>query len=216
MSNGNIARIYGTNDADILEGDAANNLILGGGGDDSIYGGAGNDELQGGIGDDYLKGGDGIDFLRGGADNDTLFGDAGNDTLWGDAGNDFLSGGAGNDTLYGGSGQDSLFGGSGADTFLFKSILESAPSAPDSIVDFNRGQGDKIDLSTIDFNAAFSGSQSADFIGDAAFSKTRGELRYEMTDSATKVEADINGDGKSDFTFMIEQPMQLNSNDFLF
>lgn len=212
---GDIARIYGTNDGDVLHGDAASNLLVGGFGDDALHGGGGDDELQGGAGDDYLKGGDGNDILRGGGDNDTLFGDAGNDNLNGDAGNDFLSGGAGNDILYGGAGQDELIGGAGADTFQFKSILESTAAAPDLVVDFSRSQGDVFDVSMIDFNAHIAGKQSATFIGDGAFTKTAGQIRYEINGDTTKVEADINADGKSDFTIIIDRAVNLSSSDFL-
>ncbi|RYY74690.1 MAG: hypothetical protein EOO52_10140, partial [Gammaproteobacteria bacterium] len=45
-----------TTDADEIFGDAANNIINGGGGNDSLYGMSGNDTLNGGTGNDYLTG----------------------------------------------------------------------------------------------------------------------------------------------------------------
>jgi hypothetical protein len=47
--------------------------------------------------------------------------------------------------LSGGSGRDTLTGGIGADTFDFNSVGESPPNRRDTIVGFNRGQGDRID-----------------------------------------------------------------------
>ena len=67
----------------------------------------------------------------------------------------------GNDTLTGGADQDSLEGGIGADRFDFNSASES-PSGGliDHILDFNRLEGDKIDLSTIDANVLLQGNQA--------------------------------------------------------
>jgi 2',3'-cyclic-nucleotide 2'-phosphodiesterase (5'-nucleotidase family) len=80
-----------------------------------------------------------------------LFGNSGGDQLWGGAGNDELQGGAGrdvlralagNDTLNGGAGDDQLVGGEGADLFVF-----DAPGwGRDEVFDFNRAEGDRIDL----------------------------------------------------------------------
>ena len=71
--------IEGTNGAETLNGDAADNRI---------YGYGGNDTLNGNDGNDLLRGGDGNDSLSGGAGNDILIGGDGNDTLTGGAGTD--------------------------------------------------------------------------------------------------------------------------------
>jgi Ca2+-binding RTX toxin-like protein len=52
--------------------------------------------------------------------------------------------------LSGGNGHDTLSGGTGADTFDFNSVGESPPNGRDTIVGFNRAQGDRIDLKAID------------------------------------------------------------------
>ncbi|MBN6793888.1 type I secretion C-terminal target domain-containing protein, partial [Pseudomonas fulva] len=85
---------------------------------------------------------DGNDILSGGNGNDILFGQGGNDILDGGKGNDILLGGSGNDTLIGGPGNDILIGGSGADTFVWK----AGDYGNDVIKDFNRSEGDRIDL----------------------------------------------------------------------
>ncbi|WP_020474715.1 LamG-like jellyroll fold domain-containing protein [Zavarzinella formosa] len=58
---GTFENIIGTDSADFLQGDAADNHIQGNGGNDTIIGLAGNDTLEGGAGDDTLNGGAGND-----------------------------------------------------------------------------------------------------------------------------------------------------------
>ncbi|ORL60432.1 immunoglobulin-like domain-containing protein, partial [Pseudomonas putida] len=85
---------------------------------------------------------DGSDTLLGGDGNDILFGQGGSDFLNGGKGNDILLGGTGNDTLIGGQGNDVLVGGGGADIFMWK----AGDTGHDVIKDFNRDQGDRLDL----------------------------------------------------------------------
>jgi serralysin len=80
---GTLERLIGTESADWIIGNAANNSIEGRGGDDTIYGAAGNDTLDGGEGDD------------------SLYGEAGNDTLNGGPGINVLVGGPGKNVLNG-------------------------------------------------------------------------------------------------------------------
>ena len=102
------------------------------------------------VGGSTQTGTNGGNTLTGSADSDYLNGRGGSDTLDGGDGSDILEGGNGSDTLIGGLGADVLYGGSGADTFMF-----TATDARDSIVDFNTGQGDVLDFSSIlvGFNA---------------------------------------------------------------
>jgi Ca2+-binding RTX toxin-like protein len=124
----------GKSKADVIQGVAVKDIILGGHGDDKIYGFGGKDALYGETGDDFLSGGDGDDtlygdtgndVLRGGSENDTLYGGAGDDALsggydddvlYGDVGNDILNGGYSDDVMYGDSGDDILKGGDDNDT----------------------------------------------------------------------------------------------------
>jgi Ca2+-binding RTX toxin-like protein len=100
----------------------------------------------------------------------------------------------------GGAGKDALIGGAGADVFDYDSISESGRGAKkrDVISDFNAGEGDKIDLSTIDAVSG-SGDQAFDYIGGAAFGKVAGELRFENG----LLQGDTNGDGKLDFEIQL-------------
>ncbi len=88
----NIENVYGSNRADIISGDANDNLFISYGGDDVLDGRGGKDRLFGRDGNDSLIGGDG------------------DDRLYGDSGEDELAGGGGN---------DHLFGGADADIFIF-------------------------------------------------------------------------------------------------
>lgn len=129
-------RILGGTEADILIGEAGNDLIeafgladyvfgsggddtiLGGGGSDLLSGDTGNDEILGGSFNDTLLGGRGDDMLRGGTGRDLLLGDDGHDQLFGESGDDNLAGEDGNDSLYGGGGSDTLIGGGGRDSLI--------------------------------------------------------------------------------------------------
>lgn len=92
--------------------------FFGGGESDEFYmhgqlslsadGDAGNDILVGGPLRDFLTGGNGSDVLRGMAGDDQLFGDAGNDQIEGGDDNDYINGGTGLDDMDGGPGNDEL------------------------------------------------------------------------------------------------------------
>lgn len=62
-------------------GNASDNLIMGGVGSNSLSGENGNDTLMGGDGSDTLMGGNGNDTLIGGSGNDTLIGGRGHDSF---------------------------------------------------------------------------------------------------------------------------------------
>jgi len=135
-----IEALIGSEFADQLGGDGANNRLEGLGGDDLIEGRGGNDVLLGGDGDDVLSGGAGADVIDGGAGNDTADysfgatgvvislangtaqgGDAEGDVLTGienligtDAA-DVLEGDDDANRLFGGRGDDVLRGGAGDD-----------------------------------------------------------------------------------------------------
>ena len=89
-----------------IEGNAANNRLVGTAARDFMEGKGGNDTLLGNGGNDVMDGDAGNDVLRGGAGNDTMEGGLGADQLFGDAGNDILSGDEGNDIMNGGTGND--------------------------------------------------------------------------------------------------------------
>ncbi|TPL40602.1 type I secretion C-terminal target domain-containing protein, partial [Mesorhizobium sp. B2-4-6] len=109
--------------------------------------------------DDILNGDGSANALYGGVGNDTINGNAGNDTLIGGAGNDLLLGGVGNDLLIGGAGADQLTGGTGADTFKLDHL---ELNIKDIITDYNKAEGDQIDLTAL-FDKAAAGN-IADYV----------------------------------------------------
>ncbi|WP_179047153.1 FG-GAP-like repeat-containing protein [Nostoc sp. TCL26-01] len=141
--------IDGRGGDDQINGRAGDDVINGGAGNDTIAGDIGNDNIDGGTGNDILYGNEGNDTLRGSTGNDVLYGNDGNDTLFGGDDKDVLTGGNGNDILAGGNGIDTLFGGLGADKFRFNSRTEGI----DIIKDFNRTEGDKIEIIKSSFGA---------------------------------------------------------------
>ena len=101
------------------------------------------------------------------------------ENLYGGAGDDFLVGAGADNRLVGESGYDTLTGGAGADTFVF--LPSDNPSTyTDTIMDFNPGQGDRIDLSAyrnitgvpenwIEQVPGFSSSRVIDLDGDGFY-----------------------------------------------
>jgi Ca2+-binding RTX toxin-like protein len=138
---------------------------------------------------------------------------SGKDVITGGRYGDSLSGFNGNDTIAGGGGADFLSGGKGADRFVFKSVSDSRWSKIDTITDFSRSQGDKIDLSKIDAKTGVAGNQAFTFIGTAEFSGRKGELRYSPAEidedfgdiyAQPTVQADVNGDGRADLQIVVD------------
>lgn len=227
--------MYGRAGADALVSYDGDDLLFGGGGDDFIAGGAGDDiingqegsdRLTGGLGDDSVRGGSSTDILHGNAGDDVLrggdgadqaFGDGGDDVIYGEAGSDRLDGGGGLDILIGGAERDILAGGEGADRFVFDDGDFAGLSNVDSdrITDFDQAQGDRINLSQVD--AILGGTDdSFEFVGDAAFSKTAGELRFEHFGNAvTMIYGDLDGDGNADFAIRLDGIHQLVAADFI-
>jgi Ca2+-binding RTX toxin-like protein len=161
------ANLTGNSLANVLYAGVGNNVLNGGTGTDTAsyaYATAGvqvslaltSAQATGGSGSDRLVG---IEKLTGSAYADRLTGNSNANTLDGGAGNDFLTGGAG---------KDLQIGGAGRDTFDFNSLSETGLTSAtrDVISDFVRGL-DKMDLSTLDANAALAGNQgfSAPVVG---------------------------------------------------
>lgn len=211
-----------------ITGNAGANTLTGTGFDDVLTGGAGNDVLAGGAGNDTASyadmsasvtvnltltkaqatGAGGSDTLTG---IENLIGGAGNDVLTGNASVNRLEGGAGNDTFDGGAGADRLTGGAGSDTFLFTATSSTAAAA-DTITDFNRGEGDRIDLHLID--AVIGGKDNA-FTVVSALSHAAGQLAVSVSGDHYLVQGDVNGDGLADFGLIVYAATPLGAADFV-
>jgi Ca2+-binding RTX toxin-like protein len=180
--------------------------------------GFGKDDIRGQIIDPRihavsLSGNDLVDNWVGTAFGDFMAGMGGNDRLSGEGGADILDGGDGDDTLIGGKGPDTLIGGPDADSFVFKLVKHSTRKKPDTIVDLSRREGDEIDLSGIDARKGGK-DNDFDFIGKDGFTREKGELRYKLTKGDALVLCDVNGDGKPDFTILVEDVKRLKETDF--
>lgn len=198
-------------------------IINGGASNDFIRGFAGNDKLYGFAGDDSLFGDGGADKIYGAAGVDALFGGGGSDLLYGQGDADRLNGGAGDDKLYGGAGRDDMIGGTGADSFVwttnadFAPIVGGQPFSVDFIRDFNRAEGDKIDFSVIDADAALPGIQDFSFIGTSAFgTNTPGQLHIVATNNAFiwRIELNTDADASAEYAVMMIGPSPV-AGDFL-
>jgi Ca2+-binding RTX toxin-like protein len=190
--------LYGSDQNDVLTGNAGNNIIIGLEGDDIIDGGAGNDEL---IGSNNGAGGDTVSYASatgavtvniltglasGAAGKDAviafehIIGGKGGDTLTGTGGANTINGGAGNDVIEGGGGADTLIGGLGVNTVSYSTsttgvdidltVQGHGATAPTNPQNSGDAAGDLL----YDFQNII-GSAKADFlIGDAAINKIDG------------------------------------------
>jgi Ca2+-binding RTX toxin-like protein len=144
--------------------------------------------------------------------------DDGSFRVFGGAGNDVITGSQNADIIVGGLRGDTLTGGGGNDIFRYNSVEDSNSTERDGIQDFNAG--DLIDLSRIDANTLLDGDQVFTFVGNAAFSKTAGELRFENLSNGGPiwlVQGDTDGDGVSDFevVLVISPPDPITAGDFI-
>src|SRR5215211_2338309 len=162
---------------DNVRGMAGNDTLNGGSGNDNMWGGSGNDNLSGGTGNDVLVGGFGADRMDGGAGNDVLLSrsDAGEmvaaqdgttqifaeETAAFKAVNDTLTGGRGADTFrfegmvnakdeivakhVNADGTIDWVGVTGENGAVHDHWVDGFGN--DVIRDFNRAQGDKIEIS---------------------------------------------------------------------
>jgi Ca2+-binding RTX toxin-like protein len=187
-------------------------------GDDELYGGAGRDALCGFDGDDQIFAGSGDDIGTIGVAGDGYYANptpANTETpqagLYGGAGDDYLDGGSGNDLLSGGLGRDVMIGGTGRDTFDFDSASESLKGKlRDVIRDFDRREGDVIDLSGIDAKTGGADSQFK-FVGSKGFREKKGELAIKKG----KVMGDTNGDGRAEFEIAVHGVQKRSADDFV-
>jgi Ca2+-binding RTX toxin-like protein len=191
-------------DFEAFVGSQFRDVVTGNGYDNSLFMNGGDDYASGGVGDDNLYGNAGHDYM---------LGDAGDDDLFGNEGNDTLLGGANDDRLVGGDGNDKLTGGTGADSFKF--TFEDLGDT-DTIIDFRRSEGDKINLSMIDANTTVAnGNQAFSFVGTAAFTGVAGQLHYNSNGIVSTLTGDTNGDKLADFTIILSDAPGLIASDFL-
>ena len=229
---------------DTLAAGVGNDTLTGGTGADRMVGGAGNDiYVVENTSDQVIElAGDGTDLVQslvsltlannvekltlvgsanlsgtGNSLANTITGNSGTNKLTGAAGNDTLSGGAGNDSLTGGAGADRMTGGAGADRFIFAAVSEStvATAGRDRITDFDRAEGDRIDLRSIDANSLASGDQAFQDAIVTSFTGVAGQLRFFSSGGSTVVQGDVNGDRVADFAIQFDGTRTFTGGEFL-
>ena len=235
----------GNASANAITGGAGDDRLVGLDGQDVLAGGAGDDRLDGGAGLDtasYAEAaggvqvdlrisgaqqtvGGGIDTLisienlTGGRGADTLNGSDGGNVLSGGAQRDVLNGNGGNDRLFGDGGADLLTGGAGKDAFAYRTLADCGEiDRPDRIRDFSSAQGDTIDLSEIDPDAATAGDQTFTFVGTAAFSADAAAFEVRVQDNGDgtwTLQGDVNHDGVADFALLITTAAPLEVGDLV-
>lgn len=157
-----------------FNGTRKSNTLTGNALANSFHGHGGRDKISGDLGNDAIDGGNDNDHLDGGE------------------GDDWINGGGGDDVIIGGKGADHIAGGPGRDRYVYNSVPDSTPEQRD-VVSWKRG--DRFDLAAIDANPGKKGNQAFRFIGQREFSGRIGELRA----TADLLQADLNGDRRTDF-----------------
>lgn len=188
-----------TNNGELRGGRDFEAIDTGGGNDRVVNTGTLTGNVRLGDGDDvFISTGSAFVIVDGGAGDDRITGDDSDFQLF-----------------IGGLGRDVMTGNGGADVFAYRTILESLPdlALADRITDFDKAEGDLIDLFAIDADITRIGDQAFSFIGSAAFSGTAGELRIEQRARYTAVLADVDGDALADFAIRLDgqyQPADMN------
>ena len=234
----NIENLNGSNGDDTLRGDGEANELTGMGGDDVLEGRGGADDLDGSKGTDtasyaHSPGGVTVNLETGTASGGdaqvTVDGVTSYDKLTsienleGSAHADTLTGDANDNKLEGGGGADTLTGGGEADTFVFgeESIFkntetptrEQLEAAADTVTDFTRSQGDKLDLRGV---AASQGLDNLHFDTEPARNRQfQGRVWYEKEDGDTHVLVDVDGKNGADFLVTLEGEYDLTAADML-
>ena len=212
-----IERVIGSNFADTLIGNAANNILIGGIDADTLQGMEGNDTYYV---DNLLDvvveaAGQGVDNINAsvsyvlGATVDaetlrtidptatttiSLVGNGINNILTGNAGTNGLSGAGGADTIDGLEGNDGLTGGTGVDTFVFSRALNATTNV-DQIADFTVVD-DTIRLDDAIFTGLTVGTLAVNALRiGAAAADADDRIIYDNTTGALSFDVDGNGAG---------------------
>ena len=130
--------------------------------------------------------------------------------------NDRISGNAAANQFAGNTGADNLSGGGGADRFFYLASSNSTVALSDRILDFSRGQGDKLVVGTMDANAQIDGQQAFEFIGKHNFTEA-GQLRWFQQNGDTIVEGNTTDDfAGAEFRIVLDPQLNLQASDFIF
>ena len=138
-------------------------------------------------------------------------------TLTGDATNNNLVGGSGNDTFLGLGGNDTLTGGLGADRFRFNSPSHGM----DTITDFSKAQGDKIELFATGFNSLVWTDGVTNALAPIVFSvgtsanSWTNSIIYNNSNGIVYFDADALGSGSQVALAQLSPGLNLTNQDFI-
>lgn len=166
--------------------------------------------------------------IQGTSGDDHLLGTAASEHILGGAGNDTLEGGGGHDTLDGGAGDDRItmtagvvaIGGEGADSFVIKP--PPAFGRPETffgvIRDFNPGEGDRVlnwqgDAARLTPHPPQTADKTAPPTGQTDLTGPEGADHGFGTNTFTRVDVDLNGDGVADGYLMVGHHAPLPQDD---
>ncbi|AHJ29944.1 calcium-binding protein [Nodularia spumigena] len=133
------------------------------------------------------------------------------------SGNDNLVGTSGNDNFLGLGGQDTLTGGLGADKFRFNSPSEGM----DTITDFSRTQGDKIELFAPGFNNMVWSDDGSDALASNVFSigtssnSWTNTIMYNNSNGIVYFDSDALGSAQPVALAQLSSGLNLTNQDFL-
>jgi serralysin len=202
----------------LYSGDAGNDKFISVGWQNQIAGGRGSDTVDySGRDRDSTQGGSGvsIDLAAGqvGTGGSRIERLASIENAIGTGVSDDISGTAGSNRLTGGGGADFLQGLGGADVFVYTRASHGAifGNAIDQIADFDRAEGDLINLARVDANASRGGNQAFTFSEEQAFSGRAGEIIF----VSGQLLADRNGDALVDFAIDMNGLTSLSAGDFI-
>jgi Ca2+-binding RTX toxin-like protein len=115
------------------------------------------------------------------------------------------------------NGADTISGGAGNDTFVFTRGGDmDGDGKVDLLMDFTHGV-DKFDVHAIDASETVSGNQDFAFIGEAAFSKSPGQIRtvYDAAKDVTHVQFNADTDTSAEYWFDMVGKHTVAASDFI-
>ena len=142
-------------------------------------------------------------------DQRTLNGSKKRDVIIGNLLENTIRGRKGNDRIYGEASIDVLIGNAGKDKYFYASATESEAFERDSV---KFRSGDKFVFRGFDADLTQDGIQKPVFIGKRSFTGSAGEFRA----TRSVLEADLNGDGLSDFAINLTGKTPLTAGSFVF
>lgn len=164
-----------------------------------------------------------IENLIGTTQGDRLYGNDASNEIFGADGSDIIKGGGGTDRLIGGRGSDRLTGGSQADRFVYQEKADSEAwfwyqeglVKYDTIEDFNRAEGDKIELKGLGAFVFGGDLQDRPRYGNSVDMFAR-EIGFKTYANETVVLINLDADARADMEIHLTGVQGVQMSDFVF